>query len=366
MVLSAVELARELEEAKAAGRRYVLTACPGHDDRKSSLMVFVDGRAKCLAGCHEGQQRPITDFWSEWQGGGDAPQRQPRINPQRTQAERHYREVIGFVDWLVETRRRLRGSSLFTGEVRAWLQERCLSESVVSRWVLPIDDETLRLVHKRFGIQDLRGYALRGGPGHRALLICRDASGNPIWHQLVATTEAARERGPKYTNPGGVSPKPFGWDTLPGAAVVVVTEGTVDALSALDPRLRSRITRHQGKLGVLAIPGVANAKESVFTEALRLAPKARWVVACDADQAGESAARRVETILKRHRAQSITRWRPSLPGVKDLNAELQALSAQDPKTGLSPSNAIESQLQKEMFVVLKSGRDPGGMAVEQI
>ena len=319
-----------LEQAKAAGRRYAMAHCTKHADATSSLMVFVDGWAKCLAGCFQQRQRPLTDFYPEV-GGVVATSTRTHEEQQALFEDRETRvkSLTAVLSWLLDREQVLRdaiGSTHIGGETAWWLTSRGLDPSAVYRWVVDGTDASARALHARFddhvlvkaGLLSEESGKLCFGPGRRALLIYRDSAGAPTWMQAAATVSRDRLVGPKYRNPSGTPPAVFGADTVANKAVVVVCEGAVDALSVLQHGVGAAglPSVPVDQVGAVAFPGVGNVSTQAVQAVVELAPKAEYLVATDPDPAGDRAAVRIGAILAR-KGVSYRRWRPAGGDIND-------------------------------------------------
>jgi len=216
------------------------------------------------------------------------------------------------------------------------MRSRAFTPAVVSPWVLPLDAATTHILVARYGTDVCKRYALLGRPGRRAIIVARDERGNPMWHQLVATTDKEREF-VKYLNPTAVSPHIFGLDTLAGARTVVVVEGMTDALAALDPRLIPLFgTRHE-RIGAVALQGASMVKASIAKQVLALAPRARIVIATDRDEAGEQASARLMRFFRANGAARVERWNVA---VKDVNEALRLRSTANLDVARCPESSV--------------------------
>jgi hypothetical protein len=302
--------------------------CPLHDDRRESLLVWVDTLvAKCLAGCNGGRMLPINAFYDgiAIEKTGNAPSIAQRRNAV-TRCQQDLRAVLGYIVSTEEALRQAGNRSRIDGEVAVWLESRGLSAEIVSRWVFCGSDGLEMRLRGRFGERMLTSAGLLSstgrvlfGPGRRPSLVCRDPAGAPVWAQLAATTAHGRVRA-KYLSPGVVPVEPFGLDTVAGKRTVVVTEGIVDALTVLQYGEWDGDGVHTpaAEIGVVGLCGVAAPMSRAMSLAVRLAGRgARYVVATDPDAAGDGAADRIFRELHKLGAKNCCRWR--LAG--DLNEE---------------------------------------------
>ena len=329
----ALGIMAERERSEGLATRTV--ACPLHQDRRASLLVGARvGRFQCQAGCCEGRWLSPFQLARAVLGGASEARRalaeaglDPNVPPgsgrrpemraassMRTESAHAGRaalgRVLGFLGRRFALRRDALGERAWPAGVRSWAERRGLALEVVGPWVLPMGDEERRALGARFGSGLLEAAGIRGRDGRwlvprgwGALLVFRDTNGEGIWFQAAATTERARTLGPKYRNPLGVGSAPFGLDLLARArpgATVVVTEGPLDALSALClgrvPDRHGRLERPETGLCVVGIPGVAAWNRSLGERIASIRP-GRVVVAMDADTAGAGAARRIRTDL---------------------------------------------------------------------
>lgn len=301
----------------------MMVHCTKHADATSSLMVFVDGWAKCMAGCFEQKQRPLADFYPEVAGVVVAATR-TRSEQQALFEDRtgRVKSLTAVLSWVLDREQVLRdaiGGAHIGGETAWWLKSRGLVPDDVARWVVDGTDGLGRALHTRFdehvlvraGLLSEETGKLCFGPNRRALLIYRDSSGSPVWMQAAATISRDRLIGPKYRNPSGVPPAPFGADTVAGKAIVVICEGVVDALTILQDGVEAAGVADVGvdHVGALAFPGVATVSPQSVEAVTSLAPNADYLVATDPDPAGDRAAVRIGAILDEIGV-SHRRWRP--------------------------------------------------------
>lgn len=328
-IASSEEAQARILQARAGGRRSVPVHCPLHDDRRESLLVYVDTLvAKCLAGCNGAQPLPISAFYDgiAIEKTGNAPSIAQRRNVV-TRCQQDLRAVLGYIVSTEEALRQAGNRSRLDGEVAAWLESRGLSAKIVSRWVFCGSDGLEMRLRGRFGERMLTSAGLLSstgrmlfGPGRRPILVCRDQTGAPVWAQMAATTEYGRARA-KYLSPGVVPVEPFGLDTLVGKRTVVITEGIVDALTVLQYGEWGGDGVHTpaAEIGVVGLCGVSEAlMVRAMSVAVRVAGRgARYVVATDPDAAGDGAADRTLRELHKLGVKNCSRWR--LAG--DLNEE---------------------------------------------
>ncbi len=322
--MDAYDVQAVIRKAVASGQRTVCVTCPDHDDEHPSLLVTIEtGMAHCLAGCRDGRWFPISAFYSEI---GIPTKKVLTTSRPRTQGERDLREVLAYLVSTEESLRVAGGHLRYGNEVLGWLHQRGLSPEIVSPWVFDLSARVEKRIRARFGDELLRSAGLLGsnkpifGKGRQALLVCRDERGRPIGAQIAATTQFARDRA-KYLSPGGITPVPFGLDTVPQRNHIVITEGIVDALSVIQDGVWKGdelvIPSDPTKVGVVGICGVAAPIAGALRRVVRLAaPGARFIVATDPDVAGDAAAKRIRSLLLREGVRLVSRWRDG----DDLNA----------------------------------------------
>lgn len=109
---------------------------------------------------------------------------------------------------------------------------------------------------------------------------------------------------------------PWWWKEGNTVSTIYVVEGVIDLLSLVELGLK------KGE-AVIGIPGVTSWREEWFAAAMKAHPEAKFVVALDADDAGQKAARTLSETLGGKGAQVVER----IPQHHDWNEHLLAIRA---------------------------------------
>lgn len=109
---------------------------------------------------------------------------------------------------------------------------------------------------------------------------------------------------------------PWWWKEGNKVSTIYIVEGVIDLLSMVELGLK------EGE-AVIGIPGTTSWREEWLTAVRKAHPDAKFVVALDADEAGQEAARVLTEVLEAMDAQVIER----IPGGHDWNEHLLAVRA---------------------------------------